>query len=199
MQRENTEIRQKQIKKAVLKILAEEGLHRLTTRNLAGQIGLSEGALFRHFKSKRDILLGIMDDVQLEMVEPLRQIASSDRPAPDRLSDFLRCHVRFLVENRGITILLFSEAAHFNDSALKGKMRTILLNLKQSVANIIRDGMAAGEWDPALQVEDVTILYMGIPIALNVELVLNPEGLRTENFCVRMEELIRRALYKRQK
>ena len=41
MTRETTDIRQEQIKKAVLEIIADEGLHNMSTRNLAKKIGLT--------------------------------------------------------------------------------------------------------------------------------------------------------------
>ena len=53
-ERLNTETRQKQIKKAVLEIISTEGIRKLSTRKLASKIGVTEGALFRHFSSKKE-------------------------------------------------------------------------------------------------------------------------------------------------
>ncbi len=195
--RKSTEERQKEIKKAILEIIAEQGLHALSTRNLAEKVGVSEGALFRHFKSKRDMMLAIMNDVQKELMEPLRQIAMQNTPAPQRLFNFLCTHVSYLIAHRGITILLFSEAAHLNDEELKQQLHQILLLQKQYVSKIIQDGIVSGEWDPEVQVENVAILYMGIPITLSIEMVLNANWLKTENFCRRMLTLILRALEKK--
>lgn len=197
MKRKPTEERQREIKQAILHIIAEEGLHALSTRNLAKKVGVSEGALFRHFPSKRDMMLAIMEDVQTDLMNPLREIAQQNLPASERLFKFLCTHVRYLIQNRGITILLFSEAAHLNDSELKNRMHDILIHQKQYIGKIIQDGIVAGEWDPELQVENVTMLYMGIPITLSIEMVLNPNWLKTENFCRKMITLINRALEKK--
>jgi AcrR family transcriptional regulator len=51
------EQRRDEITAAALRILAEDGLHALTTAALARRVGLSEASLFRHFRSKEDILL----------------------------------------------------------------------------------------------------------------------------------------------
>jgi len=197
VERLSTAERQVQIKRAILEIISREGLGALSTRRLAKQVGLSEGALFRHFASKRDMLLSIMDDVQTELVMHLRQIALSTRPAEARLHDFLCAHVNYLLAHRGITILLFSEATHMNDSELKRRLRNILLTQKQYVGKIIQDGIVEGQWDEELHVENVATLYMGIPITLNIELVLNPDGLDTDHFCQRMLCLLKRILEKR--
>ncbi len=192
--RESTEIRQQQIKSAVLNIIATEGLSRLSTRNLADKVGLSEGAIFRHFKTKRDIMLAIMQDVESELIGELRRIALKNEPAPQRLFDYLCAHVRYLVEKKGVTILLFSEAAHLNDSELKNRLHSILNMQKQLVSKIFQDGIVAGEWDATLQTESLASLYMGIPISLNIEMVLSSYEIRLENFCERMCDLLKRAL-----
>ncbi len=53
MSRKPTEIRQEEIKQAVLKIIRTRGIKDISTKNLANYSGLSEGAIFRHFKTKR--------------------------------------------------------------------------------------------------------------------------------------------------
>lgn len=197
MGREPTEVRQEQIKRAVLEIIATEGLHRLSTRNLADKVGISEGALFRHFRSKREILLSIMEDVKKNLMERLRFIALSQESARERLFTFLCTHIKYLIENRGITILLFSEAAHLNDRELKTHLHDILMEQKQYISKIIQDGIVGGEFDASVRVENVAMLYMGIPITFNIELILDPNGVRQENFCRNMMSLLNRTLEKK--
>ena len=48
--------RQKEIIKAAIKIIAEEGIEHLSMKHLSLDIGISEPALYRHFNSKIDIL-----------------------------------------------------------------------------------------------------------------------------------------------
>ncbi len=196
MARETTEIRQEQIKKAVLEIIAEEGLHNISTRNLAKKIGFSEGAIFRHFSSKRDIIKGIMDDVANDLIGSLRSIVISPIKSEEKLYNYLCRNVKYLKENRGITILLFSEATHLGDKELKEKLNQILLEQKQFIIKMVKDGIVEGVWDKKVNPEDVAILYMGIPITFNIELVLNKSELNVDNFCKRMYTLILKALKK---
>jgi TetR/AcrR family transcriptional regulator len=196
MNRETTDIRQEQIKKAVLDIIADEGLHNISTRNLAKKIGLTEGAIFRHFSSKRDIIKGIMDDVENDLVGSLRNITLKPEKAADKLFNYLCYNVKYLKENRGITILLFSEAAHLGDKELKAKLNQILSEQKQFIIKIVKDGISEGEWNETVNPEDLAVIYMGIPITFNIELVLNKTGLNVDNFCKRMYSLILKTLKK---
>jgi AcrR family transcriptional regulator len=194
-ERLDTETRQGQIKKAVLEIISSEGIGKLSTRNLASKIGVTEGALFRHFSSKKEIMLSILDDVKKELLVDQEKITfSSDLSAEEKLFKFLCLHIKYLIENKGITILLFSEAAHMNDSKLKKGLREILLTQKEYIIRIIKQGMNEGVWDKSLNVENIATLYMGIPISLNIEMILEPGIVKQEKFCERMIGLIKRAL-----
>ncbi len=196
MSRETTDIRQEQIKKAALDIIADEGLHNFSTRNLAKKIGFTEGAIFRHFSTKRDIIKGIMDDVASDLIGSLRNIVISPVKTEEKLFNYLCKNVKYLKENRGITILLFSEAAHLGDKELKEKLNQILAEQKQLIIKMVNDGIAEGVWDRTIYPEDVAMLYMGIPITFNIELVLNKNGLNVDNFCKRMYKLILKVLKK---
>ncbi|MFZ0456454.1 MAG: helix-turn-helix domain-containing protein [Ignavibacteriaceae bacterium] len=196
MSRETTDIRQEQIKKAVLDIIADEGLHNLSTRNLAKKIGFSEGAIFRHFSTKRDIIKGIMEDVSKDLMGSLRNIIISPIKTEEKLFNYLCKNVKYLRENRGITILLFSEATHLGDKELKEKLNQILAEQKQFIIKMVKDGVAEGVWDKDISPDDVAMLYMGIPITFNIELVLNKNGLNVDNFCKRMYNLILKVLKK---
>jgi AcrR family transcriptional regulator len=197
MIRKTTDIRQEEIKAAVLTIIFRDGLKNLSTKNIAREVGISEGSIFRHFRSKKEIILSIMDDVVNNLIESLRQISLENTPPADRLYKYLCRTVSYLIENKGITILLFSEASYENDSELITKLNFIFNNQKQLAGKIISDGIAMGIWDETISVEDFSSLYMGIPITLNIELILNKDSFERINFCKRMYELILKILVKK--
>ena len=152
MDRQSTEIRQEQIKQAVLEIIYTDGLKSLSTRNLAKRIGLSEGSIFRHFDSKQDIILAIIKDVQNDFIGSLRAIANSNQQPNERLGEFLCQTVKYLIKNKGITMLMFSEFSHNNDIELKNILFQIFNNQKKLVSKIILDGIAQGIWDESIPV-----------------------------------------------
>lgn len=196
MTRQKTDIRQEQIKLAVLDIIYRDGLKNLSTRNLADRIGMSEGSIFRHFKTKQDIVLSIINDVQKDFIGNLRKIANSSRKPKERLEELLCTTVTYLTQNKGITMLLFSEATQKNDKDLKQSLQTIFNNQKSLVSKIILDGIALGIWDESTDVEQIAMLYMGIPVALNIELVFAGGVFHRENFCDRMMKLLLKILEK---
>jgi len=194
MLRLSTETRQSQIKEAVLDIISNEGLAKLSIKNLAAKVGVSEGAIYRHFKNKKSILLSIVEDVYENLVVKQKTVADSKMTPSVKLFTFLYKQIKYLINNRGITILLFSEATHANDSDLKENLLQILKAQKSLLKQIVIEGINHGSWHKNLDIESFATLYMGIPVILNIELVLNKETFNHEDFCKKMFVLLERIL-----
>jgi TetR/AcrR family fatty acid metabolism transcriptional regulator len=62
--------RQIEIMDAATLRIDQYGIQELTIKNLAADLNLSEAALYRHFKSKNEILLGLLSYFILEMKDP---------------------------------------------------------------------------------------------------------------------------------
>ncbi len=196
MSRKPTEVRQEEIKQAVLEIIRTEGIKAISTKNLAKYTGLSEGAIFRHFKTKRDIIISIIDDVAENMIEKLRQV-SIEKTKPDkRLFKYICTTITYLSDNNGITILLFTEASHTNDTIMMEKLNYIFSSQRELVGKIISDGIEQGIWDENISIDDITMLYMGIPITHNINLILSKGTCHKKDFCLKMMTLFERMLVK---
>src|SRR3972149_10313944 len=105
----NTEVRQEQIVPAAMNLIASRGLKGLSMAALANRIGLVPSAIYRHFKSKNDIVDMILDFIQERLLTNIR-ITCKETPEPmDRLQRILKSHVQTLRENRAIPRIIFTE------------------------------------------------------------------------------------------
>jgi len=196
MERQTTDIRQEQIKQAVIDIISTDGLKNLSTRNLALRIGMSEGSIFRHFKTKKDIIISIFNDIQDNFIGELKIIAGSDEKPSIRLTKYLSGTIKYHTDNKGINMLLFSEASYKNDPELKKRLQQIFNDQKKFVMEIIEDGITSGIWDENVVVENVALMYLGIPLAMNMEMLIGGKGFQFDNFCNQMILLIMKMLRK---
>ncbi len=195
MTRKPTEIRKVEIKQAILKIISKEGIKSISTKNVAKYTGLSEGAIFRHFKTKKDIIISIIDDVTTDMIGDLKKITNSKLAPNKKLFKFLCSNITYLTEHKGITILLFTEASHSDDKEMMTKLNHIFNSQRELVGTIIKEGIDMGIWDKDISIEDITQLYMGIPITYNINLVFSNNKAKHQNFCLKMMNLLERILY----
>ncbi len=183
MPRKKTHIRKEEIKQAFLKIIKESGIKAVSTKNLAAEIGLSEGAIFRHFKKKSDIIRSIIDDVSKDLIETLKETAGSSLEPEKKLEKYLCDTINYLMDNNGITILLLSEATYNNDSDTLDQLRYIFNSERYYFEQIIQEGIAKGIWREGIRIEEISFLYMGIPITFNISLVLNLYRFDRRRFC----------------
>lgn len=196
MERQSTDIRQEQIKQAVIDIISDNGIKNLSIKNLAERIGMSEGSIFRHFKSKNDIIISIFNDIQDNFISELRKTARSNEEPSIRLNNYLSATVKYHTENKGINMLLFSEASYKNDPELKKRLQQIFHDQKQFVKEIISDGISTGIWDENVVIENVALMYMGIPLAMNMEMLIGGKDFQFDNFCSHMILLLLKMLKK---
>jgi AcrR family transcriptional regulator len=188
--------RREEIKESILDIVFTEGMHKLSTRYLAQKVGVSEGALFRHYPTKKAMIEDIIGDVNLEMVSRLKSIAESDKAPQLRLDEYITFTLDYLYQKKGITLILFTEASYQNDEGLKQTMNEIYKSQKQYFTKIIKDGFAEGIWDDTINVENLARLYMGIPVTLNIEMILNSENFDHNSFGEQMKTIILKVLSK---
>ena len=66
--------RRLQILQTLASMLEQPGAERVTTASLAGKIGVSEAALYRHFASKAQMFEGLIDFVDESVIGLIRQV-----------------------------------------------------------------------------------------------------------------------------
>ncbi|MDD5205311.1 MAG: TetR/AcrR family transcriptional regulator [Desulfobacterales bacterium] len=126
--RQKTEVRQKQIVDAARKLIFKQGSEHVTIRGLAKEVGISEAAVYRHFRSKRDILSFLADYITDSMMLDLDKIKGESDYSLDLIEKGLKNHFSQIEQRRGMTFLVLAEIISFGDKKLN----------KQLAANIDR-------------------------------------------------------------
>jgi len=106
--------RRDEIGRAVLRIIGERGIQCLTTAALAREVGLTSGALFRHFASL-DEMLDEAVRIALAMIETTYPDKSNS--AVERLFALAQDRIALLRSEPGVAWLLRSEQARSTLSA----------------------------------------------------------------------------------
>lgn len=73
--------RRREIVDAAIRIIAEQGYANTTTKAIADAADMAEGTLYNYFPSKRDLLVAILQQYQLEVDELLDEVAHLDGAA----------------------------------------------------------------------------------------------------------------------
>jgi len=140
----DTETRQRQIVEAALQITLESGLSGLSMTELASRSGLVPAGIYRHFKSKDDIVDAVLDYLRDRLFAFVEVIREETPDALERLHLLLARHLGLLLENPGIPQVVFSEGIFSPDSHGFTKTREIIEGYLERVAQIVREGQDSG-------------------------------------------------------
>jgi AcrR family transcriptional regulator len=104
--RKQAHVRRREIADAALKVIAEKGLGRFTSLAIAREVGVTDGALFRHFATKQAIVVAAIDRVE-EILFGEALPAGGD--PVDRLGVFFLRRIAIIRRNPGVARLVLSE------------------------------------------------------------------------------------------
>ena len=107
--------RRRDIADAALKVIAEQGLARFTSLAIAREVGVSDAALFRHFATKEDIVLAVIDRVE-EIL--FADFPPAERNPIDRLGLFFQRRIASKGSTHQYTLALGLALAAFGSGTL---------------------------------------------------------------------------------
>ena len=125
--------RQLDIMQTVAKMLEKRGPIKITTASLAKECGITEGAIYRHFPSKRKIFSGLVDFCEQSILELISDVNSSDDDALNKVENILLILVSFSEKNPGIARLLTREAFSVEQAALEERIRQLFSKIELQI------------------------------------------------------------------
>jgi AcrR family transcriptional regulator len=91
---------------AAVKLFSARGYDQTTLQDIAGEAGLTKGALYYHFKSKEEILRRVHDDMIEQIVADSRPVLHAGLSAAETLRGLIHVHLA-AIETRGDAIKVF--------------------------------------------------------------------------------------------
>ncbi len=155
-------IRQIEIMEAATGLIHNNGIQNLTIKNLAADINLSEPALYRHFKSKNDILLGMLNYFIMEMKTRLKSIdIAPDATAGDELRAIFQSQLQTFTSKPAIVSVIFAESIFHFDEALSKKVTEIMDLMHTFVTANVTKGQEAGQYAKMLDANTLSTIILG--------------------------------------
>ena len=161
-ERHPTETRRREILAEARQIVATRGMKGLTTKKLARATGVSEGALYRHFEGKEDILLGLIDDIEETLFEALKKAERQGGSALERLERLLEAHLSYSERRRGVAFVVISEVLLNGDRRLRQRMHTVIDRYLRLVQALLKKGVAEGQVKPNIEPSAAALAFFGL-------------------------------------
>jgi len=147
--------RKRRLTAATLEVVAKKGVEGATTARIAEAAGISPAALYKHFATRKELLLAALDSLYDTIYEVLFE-SSSEPDVVERLRSIGRLHSDLIVSGRGSFIYpLFEFLAAPPESGLREAQGIRQLEMIKVVAAIVEEGKAQGSIRPDVDSEQV--------------------------------------------
>lgn len=157
-----TEIRQEQIVAAALELIAAEGISALSIAGIAERVGIVPSALYRHFKSKDDVLDAVLELLSNRLLGNVAQARKEAPQALHRLKSLLMRHAHMLSENRAIPHIVFSDGIYTGHPERKAKVAQIITTYLEKIQEIIDEGRQAGTVREDVDPVTASVMFLGM-------------------------------------
>ena len=128
--------RKDEILAALVTMLAESPGHRITTANLARQVGVSEAALYRHFASKARMFDALIEFIEDSLFSRITRIMADTEDTVSRVELTLHLLISFAERNPGITRLMTGDPLVGESDRLRERIQQLFERLETQLRQI---------------------------------------------------------------
>ena len=162
--KQKTEDRQAALAAAALQLAAQKSPAQITTGDVAAAVGITQGAVFKHFESKEAIWLAVMAQVRTSLMAQLQaaaQVHLKEGQVLQALRAVFMAHVAFVQDQPGVPRLVFQELQHPQPSPLQASVQQLMVSYRQLVHGLLVQAQTHGQLSKAVDLEAATVLFVG--------------------------------------
>jgi AcrR family transcriptional regulator len=151
---------EKAIAKAAVGLIARYGFAAVSLRELANEVGLQPGSIYRYYASKNDLLVSVMKRHLQDLLKAWQAANPGDADPAARLDAFIRFHLQYHADKSDEVIVANMELRSLGPEDL-GEITALRSDYEAELRRILVEGNASGTFlIPDIQVATFGILAM---------------------------------------
>lgn len=168
--RKNTEFRQQQIIEAAAKLIFKYGSEHLTVKRIAAEVGISEAAIYRHFKSKKSILSFLLTHIEESLLGDISPETTGTEPLTlNTIENIIRNHFSAIGMRKGISFQVVAEVISLGDRKLNKQASQAIDKYISRLKELLTDGVRDGAVRQDIDLEaSATLLFALIQGLVNI-------------------------------
>jgi AcrR family transcriptional regulator len=178
----------------VVELAAEQNPSNITTASIAKRMGLTQGALFRHFPNKDAILQAVIEwgaERLLARVDKAVRLVSSPL---ESLEVMFMAHVEFVTEHPGLPRMLFGELQRPVETGSRRMAQIFIHRYRERLGRLIEEGKKQGELTADINTEASALLFIGTIQGLVMQSLLSGDLLRIRDDAPKVFAIYRRGI-----
>lgn len=114
--------RQIEIMNVTIELIANGGIQNFTMKSLALKIGITEPAIYRHFKSKLEILLAVLESIRIG----INKNNTQDKYTLHEIDNMFKFQIERFINQPSLSSIIFSEEIFQNEQQLADAVLTLM-------------------------------------------------------------------------
>ena len=153
--------RQLEIIEAAGKILTVSGVSGLTIKKLAKEMQFSESALYRHFESKEDIIVAMLNYLSEGIDARLTLVNNSKDTIEDKFKAIFQNQFVFFAEHPHFVVAVFSDGLMEESTRINETILSLLFVKIKHLLPVISEGQKEGVFRNDIPADEFIQIIMG--------------------------------------
>lgn len=153
--------RQLEIIEAAGKILTFSGISGLTIKNLAKEMKFSESAIYRHFASKEEIIIALLEYLAESMDERYANAIKSEQSPEEKFEALFQNQFSFFKKHPHFVVAVFSDGLMEESQRINETISKIMAVKMKHLMPIMLEGQQKNIFTNAITSDELVHIVMG--------------------------------------
>lgn len=154
--------RKESIVLTAIDIIGDLGIHELSVREIAKRQNITDASLYRHFKSKQEIIVAVLDYYSKFDENIMKTIKDSTMTNIEGIKFFIKSLAECFENYPDLVAIDHSYEIFGHDAILADKVKGIFFTRFEFVKSMVEEGKKSGEIHAEVISEDLTDIIIGI-------------------------------------
>ncbi|MEW6364983.1 MAG: TetR/AcrR family transcriptional regulator [Acidobacteriota bacterium] len=153
---------------ASLRAFARKNYMRVTTRELAEEVGLSEPALYKYFDSKRHLFITLIEYIGRRMIGRWKEIEAQNNDPLSSIHAIGVHHFQKVIRDRDYTRVMFQAISEVSEPEIQRAVERVYSSFVDYIAQLLRRAVRDGSIKPKIDAHMVAWHFLSLGFTLNL-------------------------------
>ncbi|SPF52062.1 Transcriptional regulator [Candidatus Desulfosporosinus infrequens] len=147
---------------SMIEVISEHGLQGLTTREVAKRQGISESTIFKHYKSKNELILAVLEYFSQYDQAISESLCLKELKPIEAITYFVEAYVTYYENYPEITAITLSFEGLMHEAELSDVVKNIFNHRVNTIHSLIEDAKCQHEISEDVDSESLADLIIGL-------------------------------------
>ena len=147
---------------SAIEVLSEFGLQGLTTRAVAKRQGISESTIFKHYKTKNELILAVLNHFSQYDKAIIESLKGKDLNPIEAITYFVDSYVSYYENYPEITAIVHAYEGLMREPELSNMVKSIFNDRTSNIRFLIDEAKRYGEIQIEVESENLTDVIIGL-------------------------------------